>query len=104
MQLEHPESQKYIKHFIKLGVDAYIIADVMLYNIEVAQTYSEEKIIKQESFYISMLKSFREALIFIKENSLTEDFKYRLEKVAEQAWKQDWLNKTAFENIISDSQ
>ena len=28
-------AQKYIKHFISLGVDSFIIADVMLYNIEI---------------------------------------------------------------------
>ena len=44
-------AQKFIKHFIMLGVDPFIIADVMLYSIEIAQTYSSEKIIKQELFY-----------------------------------------------------
>ena len=36
-------AQKFIKHFILLGVDSFIIADVMLYNIEIAQTLSSEK-------------------------------------------------------------
>jgi putative NIF3 family GTP cyclohydrolase 1 type 2 len=42
-------AQKYIKHFITLGVDPFIIADVMLYNIEIAQA-SSENTIKQELF------------------------------------------------------
>ena len=41
-------AQKFIKHFITLGVDVFIIADIMLYNIEIAQTFSAEKTIKQE--------------------------------------------------------
>ena len=32
-------AQKYIKHFLLLGVDPFIIADVMLYNVEIAQTF-----------------------------------------------------------------
>ena len=32
-------AQKYIKHFTLLGVDPFVIADVMLYNIEIAQTF-----------------------------------------------------------------
>jgi hypothetical protein len=31
-----------------LGVDPFIIADVMLYNIEIAQAFSAENTIKQE--------------------------------------------------------
>jgi len=79
-------------------------ANMLLNAIDLPTLVKENNQSLKKYDYISMLKSFREALIFIKENSLTEDFKYRLEKVAEQAWKQDWLNKTAFENIISDSQ
>ena len=33
-------AQKFIKHFISLGVDSFIIVDVMLYNIEIAQALS----------------------------------------------------------------
>ena len=33
-------AQKYIKHFISLGVDAFLIADLMLYTIEIAQKNS----------------------------------------------------------------
>ena len=47
-------AQKFIKHYISLGVDAFIIADIMLYNIEIAQTLSAEKQINQEAFYKSI--------------------------------------------------
>jgi hypothetical protein len=36
----------------------------MLYNIEIAQAFSSEKIIKQELFYKSMLTSFQQAISF----------------------------------------
>ena len=96
-------AQKYVRRFIQLGVDPYIIAEIMLYNIEIAQTYSKERIIKQESFFISILKSYNEAVKFIEENSLGLDFNFRLEKIAEEAWKQDWFNKLAFENLQKKS-
>ena len=35
-------AQKFIKHYIALGVDSFIIADIMLYNLEIAQSLSEE--------------------------------------------------------------
>ena len=48
-------AQKFIKHFISLGVDSFIIVDIMLYNIEIAQALSSEKQINNEAFYKSML-------------------------------------------------
>jgi putative NIF3 family GTP cyclohydrolase 1 type 2 len=43
-------AQKYIKHFSTLGVDPFIIADVMLYNIEIAQAFSAENTINRNFF------------------------------------------------------
>jgi hypothetical protein len=40
-------AQKYIKHFILLGVDSFLIADVMLYSIEIALTFSSEIILQK---------------------------------------------------------
>ncbi len=90
-------AQKFIKHFKLLGVDAHIIADVMLYNIEIAQTYSASKLIKQDSFFLSMLKSYNEAVTYIIDNGLTREFKPRLEAIAKETWKRNWLNKIAFD-------
>ena len=58
-------AQKYIKHFITLGVDNYIIADVMLYNIEIAQVFTSEKLVTNELFYKSMLSSFQQVISFL---------------------------------------
>ena len=55
-------AQKLIKHFISIGVDVFIIADLMLYNIEIAQTFSAEKTIKQELFF----KTSSFPIVFIK--------------------------------------
>ena len=90
-------AQNIIKHFIQLGVDAYIVADVMLFNIEVAQRFSAQKEIKQESFYKSMLKSFEQAVEFIDENKLRAEFNDRVLNIITTTKQQDWMN---FEEFI----
>ena len=69
-------AQKLIKHFIGLGVDPFVIADVMLYNIEIAQTYSGENLIKQELFYKSMFNSFEQAVEFIISNGIYNEYEF----------------------------
>lgn len=94
-------AQKYIRHFKQLGVEPSIIADVMLYNIEIAQTYSSENRIKQDAFYKSMLKSFEEAVAFITDNQILREFEKRLSGIADDATSQGWHNAKFFErNLI----
>lgn len=93
-------AQKYIKHFILLGVDPFIIADVMLYNIEIAQTYSAENPVKQELFYKSMFNSFDQALKFIISNGIINEFKSRLIVICDEALNQKWMNITDFKTNI----
>jgi hypothetical protein len=94
-------AQKLIKHFITLGVDTFIIADVMLYNIEIAQTYSSENAIKQELFYKSMFNSFEQAVDFIISNGIYADFKTRIGSIFQETVDQKWINQYEFERIIS---
>ena len=93
-------AQKYIKHFILLGVDPFIIADVMLYNIEIAQTFSSENLIKQELFFKSMFNSFEQAVIFLISNGIINDFKTRILSIHNQSIKQKWHNEPEFNAII----
>jgi len=93
-------AQKFIKHFITLGVDSYIITDVMLYAIEIAQALSSEKQINNETFYKSMLNSFQQVISFIIEKGILEDFKSRVVAVKEETIKQNWMNKFEFEAIV----
>ena len=95
-------AQKYIKHFIQLGVEASIIADIMLYNIEIAQTYSSEKEIKQDAFYKSMLNSFQDAVDFIKENKLLNEFNIRIQNIINEAISHNWFNKNIFERVFNE--
>jgi len=70
-------AQKYIKHFTKLGVDPHLISDLMLYNLEVAQSFSVEKNVP-EAFYKSMGNSFNELIQYISVNALLSDYKDRI--------------------------
>jgi hypothetical protein len=93
-------AQKYIKHFIVLGVDPFVIADVMLYNIEIAQTFASENIIKQELFYKSMFNSFEQASKFIISNGIISEFKSRLIAIFDETLRQKWYNAADFKTTI----
>ena len=93
-------AQKFIKHFTTLGVDAYIIADLMLYTIEIAQTYSAEKVVKQELFFKSMLTSFQQAVSFMIEKGILDDFKNRVVAVKEETIAQNWFNQYEFSAVV----
>lgn len=94
-------AQKLIKHFVVLGVDPFVIADVMLYNIEIAQAYSSENPIKQELFFKSMFNSFEQAVEFIITNGIYAEFKTRVGSIFQETVDQKWINQYEFERIIS---
>jgi len=93
-------AQKYIKHFILLGVDSFLIGDVMLYAIEIAQTFSSEKPVKSELFYKSMLSSFEQAVRFMIAKGILEDFKSRILAINNESFRQNWFNKEEFNAIV----
>ncbi|MES2573672.1 MAG: DUF6155 family protein [Bacteroidota bacterium] len=93
-------AQKYIKHFILLGVDPFVISDVMLYSIEIAQTFSGERHVYQEAFFKSMLTSFEQAIKFMIANGISEEFKSRIIAISDEARRQKWFNKEEFNAII----
>jgi hypothetical protein len=94
-------AHKLIKHFVVLGVDPFVIADVMLYNIEIAQAYSSENPIKQELFFKSIFNSFEQAVEFIISNGIYAEFKTRIGSIFQETVDQKWINQYEFERIIS---
>ncbi len=92
-------AQKFIKHFIKLGVEPILIADLMLYNLEIAQTFSADRNLP-DSFFKSMLNSFTEAVHYISVNGLLDDFKQRIIKTYQ--WTQDkhWPLQEGFSRAL----
>lgn len=99
-KLRRSTAQKYIKHFISLGVDAFAVADVMLYNLEVAQRYTAKRHMRYSSFYKSMLNSFEQAVDYTIANGIAADFRKRIESVHVAAGLQDWENRYDFDRVF----
>ena len=95
-KMRRSTGQKFIKHFISLGVDSFKIADVMLFNVETAQSFSAKKQIKYESFFKSMLVAYDQAIRFIVANGMVYEFRTRIEAINEEANHQNWFNKFEF--------
>lgn len=93
-------AQKFIKHFITLGVDVFIIADIMLYNIEIAQTFSAEKVVKQELFFKSMLTSFQQTISFLIEHGILSEFQSRVVAIKDETIQQNWVNQYEFNAVV----
>ncbi|NQY67527.1 MAG: hypothetical protein HRT72_07380 [Flavobacteriales bacterium] len=71
----------------------------MLYNIEMAQRFSDNKINLKESFYKSFLVSYEEVLKFILENGLLVENKLRVSNIVNEATQQNWMNAEGFLRI-----
>lgn len=93
-------AQKYIKQFLLLEMDAALIADVMLFNIETAQRFNDRKRINQEAFYKSMFNSFEQAVTFVTQNGLKAVYEKRISAIVEIAWEQEWFNATGMEDLL----
>jgi len=93
-------AQKFIKHFIDIGVSPTNISDVMWFNIEIAQTFNEHRQLKQPAFYKSMANSFDEVVKYSTTNGLIEDYKHRLLEVYNRAKLQNWPELYAMERTL----
>ncbi|WP_277016933.1 DUF6155 family protein [Flavobacterium lindanitolerans] len=99
-KLRRSVAQKYIKHFLSLGVDSYVIADLMLHNLEVAQKYTTRREMRYASFYKSMLNSFEQVVKYSIENGMVSEFKERILHIKDNAFKQNWENKEELERLF----
>ncbi|CAL66503.1 DUF6155 family protein [Christiangramia forsetii] len=92
-------AHKLIKHFLKLEMEPYSLADVMFYNIEIAQTFSNDIENITESFEKSMLKSYEQAADYVISNAISSEFGPRINKIAEEADSQNWTNAYQFDRV-----
>lgn len=92
-------AQKFIKHFIKLGVDPHLVADVMCYNLEIAQAFSMDRNVP-DSFYRSMLNSFNEVIQYTVVQGVLPNFKERILKIYTEAQTQKWLFEDEFSKAL----
>lgn len=95
-------AQKYIKHFKTLGMNPNLLVDLMLFNIEIAQTYTDGQSQQPDAFYKSMLVSFKEVVQFAVYYHLLQEVGQRLEAVVTLAEEQDWPNASLFDEVADD--
>ena len=95
-------AQKLIKHFLTIGVEPQLVADVMLYNIEISQAYCDDFTVNQISFYQSILNSYQQAVSYISDHSLEREFYARVKKIAEKSSEQKWINSVAFKAVCEE--
>ncbi len=99
-KLRRSTAQKFIKHYITLGVDVFIIADIMLYSIEIAQIYTQGKVAKSEAFYKSLRVAFEQLVSFLIANAILADFESRVVAIKNETLSQQWVNHKDFEAIV----
>lgn len=92
-------AQKYIKHFMKLGVEAHLIADLMLFNVEIAQSFSLERNLP-DAFYKSILNSFKELIRFCSVNGLVYEFRDRIVKTYQFTQDHEWPYQEGFSRAL----
>ncbi len=95
-KLRRSVAQKYIKHFLTLGVDVTMVADIMLFTIETAQKYSARRQVKYDSFFKSMFTAYQQAVNFMIENAILNEFLDRVVEIKEEANRQNWMNVYEF--------
>ncbi|MBT8318609.1 MAG: hypothetical protein KJP01_00585, partial [Gramella sp.] len=71
-------AQKLIKHFLKLGMEPHILADIMFFNIEIAQTFSRDKENITDAFQKSILNSYEQAVNYVIDQGISSDFVKRI--------------------------
>ena len=89
-------AHKIIKHYLKLGMEPHALADVMFYNVEIAQTFSEEQEYITEAFEKSIFKSFEQAVLYIAEYGVISEFEKRIQKIARFSHDHKWTNSYQF--------
>ncbi|WP_035336881.1 DUF6155 family protein [Dokdonia sp. PRO95] len=96
-------AQKYIKHFKTLGMNPLLLSDVMIFNIEIAQTFEQSSPGQPEAFYKSMLNSFKELMQYATYHHLLEELGERIERIVSLAEESKWPNADMFDEAADPS-
>lgn len=95
-------AQKYVRHFLQLGMEPSLIIDLILFHIEVAQTYDTEHPVKQEAFQKAMFKSAEQALKLCAEHGVFVDFSDRFDAISNHAARYSWVNARQFYQLTGN--
>lgn len=94
-------AQKVIRKFKTLGVDPHMIAELMVYNIKLIQTFITERQPTQNSIFTSLYRSFDEVLKFCESHGLLGEFDASFRDIIHQAITEKYLNSSQFEKTAS---
>lgn len=92
-------AQKYIKHFMTLGMDPFLLGEFMIFNLETAQRYAKNQRVN-EGFYKSLLRSYKETIHHLVVHSLIRDFEERILKFYKGTEEQDWFFQEEFGQLL----
>ncbi len=96
-------AQKIIREHSKLEIDPHVLADIMFYNIEIAQAYAKDQDAMPHSFEKSIFKSFEQAVTFIIEKGILDAYKDRLKKITVETHEQKWTNSYQFVSLADQT-
>ncbi len=91
-------AQKHIQHFKTIEMDPSLIAEFMAYNLTIAQLFCREKTVNQAAFYKSMLKSYRELIVFVIQKGIHQTYTKQITEIKEEAKAQEWANYFDFDD------
>jgi len=80
-------------------MEPHLIADVMCFNLEIAQTFEEERNVP-DAFYKSMLNSFNELIQYTSLQGLLPNFRERIVKIYTITQDKNWLYEEDFSKAL----
>ena len=94
-------AQNFIKEFKNLEMQPSWVAELMVYNLEVAHTFSIQRA-RPDKFYKSMLNSFKEAVRYVNYHSLRDQYFERLRVFYKATLDSGWPFEEEFARVADD--
>lgn len=94
-------AQNFIKEFKNLEMESKWVAELMVYNLEVAHAFSIQRA-RPDKFYRSMLNSFKEAVRYVNYNSLRDLYFERLRIFYKATLDSNWPFEEDFARVADE--
>ena len=88
-------AKNYIRHFGKLGMEPYLLADLMAYNLEIAAAFEKTRNCP-DAFYRSIYKSYLDWTAYLVHQGIFGDFSDRHAALIAEIEKAGWPNAEDF--------
>jgi len=92
-------AHKYIKQFRKLEMDASWLAELMVFNLETAVDFEENRRLP-EAFYKSMHNSFSELVQYVSLHQLLPLYQARILSIYQAVQEREWLYAQEFSRAL----